>query len=56
MSDNNMYLLLLWEQVNLDTSQTDAPRVADLKFQLEKRENNIADLEATVDKLSVCIQ
>ena len=54
MPDNNMYVsLLLWEQVNLDTSQTDAPRVADLKFQLEKRDNNIASLEATVDKLNV---
>ena len=36
-----------------DTSHADAPRVADLKFQLEKRDSTIVDLEATVDKLNV---
>lgn len=41
----------LYQQVNLDA---DAPRVADLKFQLEKRDGVIADLEATVAKLNVC--
>ena len=43
------------DQANLDESCADAPRVADLKFQLEKRDSTITDLEATVDKLNVRI-
>ena len=54
MVKQKLISVLLWQLENMDTSQADAPRVADLKFQLEKRDSTVTDLEATVDKLNVC--